>query len=312
MLKIIKQNQNIIIVSIGLFIISLTALLFLVNNSDKNENGELKADVVNAGETVGSEKSEESTYRKQVNNYDDPLIVIRIDGTVEYSSPDFKSSAGYDQATLHNKLFYSLLNPEDLSIFLGAYGKAMASEEAVTMIGPYRIRNADGKYSVNMGSLYPVKNGDKVQKIILTTRNISGDLNISDKSALEEKLAPKEINTDPENEIMAEPVVSDDASMLKTDIFESSAAPLQITQETPVIKTNTPLKAKSAKQKINKTKPGVIKEKIEEPKVKFGEIFDTSQNETAAMPAKEPETKNTGDFNYKNSKIFSHKLTFNP
>ena len=371
MLKIIKQNQNIILVSVGLFLISLTALLFLVNNSDKAGHGELNADVVNAGEVINTDKSGESAYRKLINNQEDPIIVLRIDGTIEYSSPDLKSSEGYDQKILQDKLFYSLLNPEDLSIFLGAYGKAMASEEAVMMIGPYRIRGANGEYSVNMGSLYPIKSGDKVQKIILTTRNISQDLNKEAKPAesapaeqdlntpaeaapaanVETETAPQEaqsapadaapsvVNPDEEiqtstaevgasadSEIKAE--VTDDSAMLKADVFEGPVEPatqdeltgndvnkevitVQLTQEKRADPITAPAKNKYTKQKINKTKSAVIKqikevkndikdvkEKVVEPKIRFGNIFDKSND--------------AKDFNYKNSKIFSHKLTFKP
>lgn len=187
MLTYIKQNKNIFIVTLGLFIASMSALLFFLND-DHNLHEELKTNVVDSI-ALKSYQEEEKRYRDLLGNHEDPIIILNLDGTIDFVSWDFGVAAGYKQKELKGELFLGLLHPEDLGTFMSAFGKVIGTEEALTMIGPYRLRDSLGAYRVNMGSVYPIKEEKKVVKIGLTTRDISYEIEKSEEEKVVEEPA---------------------------------------------------------------------------------------------------------------------------
>lgn len=174
MLKYLKQNKNIFIVALGLFIASMSTLLFILSG-EKDSVNELKTNVVDSI-TLKSHQEEERNYRELIDNHDDPIIVLSLDGTIEFASWDFEANSGYRQKELKEELFFSILHPEDLGTFMTAFGKVLETENSITMIGPYRLRDGNGEYHVHMGSVHPLKEHDKVVKIGVTTRDISYEI----------------------------------------------------------------------------------------------------------------------------------------
>lgn len=170
MLKIIKQNQNIIFVSLGLFLVSMTTLMFLINGASEGSHGELKTEVVSP-EGDGPVKAE--AYREVIGNEEDAFIVLRADGTIKYASPEFLEATGFKKSEIADKIFYSLINPNDLPVFLSSFGKALTSKGSSALIGPYRIRDAKDEYSINLGMLYQLKNESRGADIVLTYKNVS-------------------------------------------------------------------------------------------------------------------------------------------
>ena len=179
MLKLLRQNQNIILTSIGLFLVSLTALLFLINNGLQVNHQELKTDVISYGKKESN--LEEVKYRELVKNEDDPLFVLNLDGTIDFTSQDFLAASGYSPNKLSGRLFFSLIRSKDQVDFLSAISKAYLSEEPISMVGPFNIIKDDGSVSIYMGSLFPVKEDGKIKKIILTIKDITS--NVEDSAA---------------------------------------------------------------------------------------------------------------------------------
>lgn len=172
-----KSNRNVILTAVALFVVSLTALLYFLTGEPGNEYGGLKANVVDSL-SVKTQQEEEKTYRSLLDEYDHegPLVVIGVDGFVEFASWDFETITGYTLDEMKEELFYSFVHPEDLSLILGASGKVLATESPVVMVGPYRMRDADGEYRLHMASLYPVKKHEKITKIIIAIRDITIDI----------------------------------------------------------------------------------------------------------------------------------------
>lgn len=189
MLSFIRQNRNVLLVGLGVFMASMTALMFLLNQSTQN-HGELKTDVLASEKSVVSEQSEEKTYREILNNTEDPVVVMSLDGTIQFNSSDFEKITGDPTDITKGKLFFSLLKPEDMGVFMSAFGKAIQTGKPQMMIGPYHILNRSGDYSVNMGSVYPLSENEKITKIGLTTRDISDKINNAEPSAQQDKPSP--------------------------------------------------------------------------------------------------------------------------
>lgn len=171
-----RSNRNVILTAVALFVVSLTGLLYFLTGEPGGDHGEFKANVVDSL-SVKTQQEEERTYRSLLDEYDHegPLVVLGVDGVVEFSSWDFELTTGYTPEDMEEELFYSFIHPEDLSLILGAWGKVLSTEDPVIMVGPYRMRNAKGEYELHMASFYPVKKDEKITNIIIAIREITID-----------------------------------------------------------------------------------------------------------------------------------------
>lgn len=178
MFKFLKQNKNIIMIATGLFIVSMSVLMFFLNSDPqaKINNHELKTSVIDST-SVKSNPEEERIYRDLVKNQDDPIVVIGLNGMVDFTSLDFASTTGYKKDEIKNQLFLSMIQSDDLGTFLKAFGKVIDTEEQLNLVGPYRFKNMAGEYRYYMSSLTPVMQNGKINKIAITLRDITDDLN---------------------------------------------------------------------------------------------------------------------------------------
>jgi len=180
-------------VAVTLFVVSMSTFMFFfgVNGTEPKE---LKTDVVNEvteSIDVKSLQDDEKNYRKLVNNQEDPVFVMNLDGTIKFSSWDVENTLGYKQEDLDHQIFFSMLHPDDLSLFLGAFGKVLQNKKPVTMVGPYRLRGKDGQYHIHMGSLFPILTQDVVTQIAISSKDIGKKVDDDDKSQEEQVDPPK-------------------------------------------------------------------------------------------------------------------------
>lgn len=190
MLNYIKQNKQVIMVAVTLFVVSMSTVLFFFGSN--GNQSDLKADVVDHGTVtesadVKSLKEEEKSYRELVNNQEDPVFVMNMDGTIKFSSGDVENTLDYKQDDLKNQLFFLLMNPEDLSTFLGAFSKVTQDKTQAVMVGPYRLRDKNGEYHLHMGSLTPIISHGVVEGIAVSSKDISKKV---DKDAEDRKMKP--------------------------------------------------------------------------------------------------------------------------
>ena len=175
MLQYIKQNKHVIMVAATLFVISMSTFMFFFGLNGTNPK-DFKTDVIEGATEsidVKSLQDEETAYRKLVNNQEDPIFVMNVDGTIKFASWDIENTLGYQQNDLDHQVFFSLLHPDDLSIFLGAFGRVIQDKKPVTMVGPYRLRDKNGEYHLHIGSLFPILSQDTVTQIAISSKDIS-------------------------------------------------------------------------------------------------------------------------------------------
>lgn len=164
-------------VAVTLFVVSMSTLLFFMGGNDDINNHDLKTSVVEENSIkesidVKSLQEDEKNYRKLVNNQEDPVFVMHIDGTISFASWDVETIMGYKPGELEHQVFFLLIHPEDLSTFLGAFGKVVQTKQAVPMVGPYRLRDQKGEYHLNVGSLIPVIEHGNIDSIAISTKDI--------------------------------------------------------------------------------------------------------------------------------------------
>lgn len=174
MLKYLKKNKNIMIAAVGLFIVSMSVLLMFLNQEPLNKD-ELKTSVVEAS-SVKSHQEEERHYREVVKNEEDPIVVIGMNGLIDFSSADFAELTGYKNEQIKGQLYFSFINPEELSTFLSGFGKVIDTEKPVLLVGPYRFKDSSGNYRYQIGSLYPVNADGKLTRIAISIRDITSEL----------------------------------------------------------------------------------------------------------------------------------------
>lgn len=165
-------------VAVTLFVVSMSTILFFFGQNSNTIPKDLKADVMESNTVtesidVKSLQEKEKTYRKLVSNQEDSVFVMNVDGTIKFSSWDVETNLGYKQDDLNNQIFFLLINPEDLSTFLGSFGKVIQSKKPVFMVGPYRLRDKDGEYHLHMGALTPIVTDGNVEEIAVSSKDIS-------------------------------------------------------------------------------------------------------------------------------------------
>ena len=185
-----QHNKNVILAAVALFIVSLTALLFFLSEDTAN-HGELKADVVDSL-TLKSEMEEEKSYRDEIGEQEGPFIVVKPDGLIDFMSWEYETMTGYAKDDVKEELFFSFIHPEDLPKIISAFGKVIANGTPMMMIGPYRMRNSNGEYHFHIASLYPVMKHDKVEKIAFVCRDITAELEETEKNEQQEAAEEEE------------------------------------------------------------------------------------------------------------------------
>jgi PAS domain S-box-containing protein len=156
--------------------------MFFLNVAD-NKGHQLSANVLENNSHTGAEAASgsldqsaaiEKEYRDKVQNQDDPLVVVGLDGSVKFTSWNFEEQTGLHPETIAEKPFFNNLNPEDMPTYFAAFGKVIETGKPMTMVGPYHLRESDGTYKLHMGAIYPIADeSGKVVKLCLTSRNIS-------------------------------------------------------------------------------------------------------------------------------------------
>lgn len=208
MYNFFRQNKHILFVSLAVFIVSMTMLMVFLNTENK-EGSELTANVMNTGSET--EKGEETKYRDLFQNQEDPVLVLGLDGKIGFASKDVEDATGYTETDMVKTLFSSYIHPDDLPVFFAAFGKAIATGKAETMIGPFRVRDMNGEYKYNMGSVYPVMEDNKVAGVGMTIKDITDHLDQYIQPQVEEPVVAEpviepEAVVQPEEEVPAVPV----------------------------------------------------------------------------------------------------------
>lgn len=186
MINYLKQNKQVLVASITLFVLSMSSLMFFLGSDQEFRNHEYKANVVE-----DNLHNAEKNYQSLVESQKDPFVIINFNGNIKFISKELEAMLGYRENELQGKLFFLHVNPEDFSLFLEALTKVVQTKEPHLMVGPYRVRNNKGDYNIHMGSIMPIMKDGHVEQFLLTTRQIEfPEKEVEDKVPLPEQKKP--------------------------------------------------------------------------------------------------------------------------
>lgn len=199
-----RSNRNVILTAVALFVVSMTVLLFFLTYRADHDQHELKANVVDSI-SLKSHQEQEDSYRDLVNNHEDPLIVVMMDGEIEFVSWDFEPISGYKTADLEKQQFFSMMHPNDLPTFIADFGQVISTEQPQSIVGPYRIRKAEGDYMLSIATLHPIFEDNKLYSIAIISRDITNELPSNTEASSEEEETPPEEENPPKESPVGPP-----------------------------------------------------------------------------------------------------------
>ena len=168
---IVKQKYIFVIVCIGLVVLSTGLFLFSDYKFDI-DGSNLKANVL-AEDEIDIVQSEEF-YRDLVGNDDDALFILKTDSLIHFSCESWRNEFGYSSEEVNNVNFFTFVHPKDLPYFVNSMISVMQHEEKVDNVGPFRVKDNEGKYRLYMGTVLPLFNHEGgIAEIALTLRDVS-------------------------------------------------------------------------------------------------------------------------------------------
>lgn len=179
-------------VAVTLFVLSMSTVLFFFGENADGSEKDLKTNLMEGSSMtesidIKSPQESEQKYRKVVNNIEDPVFVLNLDGTLKFASWDVENTLEYKPEELDHQIFFLMIHPEDLSTFLGAFGKVIQNKKPVSMVGPYRLRDKKGEYHLHMGSMQPIMSHGEVEEVAVSSKDISKKVQNEHKVQKEQK-----------------------------------------------------------------------------------------------------------------------------
>lgn len=184
---VVKQKYLFIIVCIALVILSTG--LFIISESKFDINhGDLAANILSE-EQIDIVQSEDF-YRDLIGNHEDDLFVLKTDSLIHFSSESWRNDFGYSAGEVNNVNFFTFVHPKDLPYFVNSMLSVMQYDKKVENVGPFRIKEKEGKYHLYMGTVIPFHNQEgEIVEIALTLRDVSVPLGDGEVSLIPTALA---------------------------------------------------------------------------------------------------------------------------
>ncbi len=161
------------IIATCMFLVTMSTVLFVIGEGNLafNQN-ELKAFVL-TDEAVEITQSEEF-YRDLLHNQEDAIFVLKKDTTIQFSTEKWRNSFGYSKEEVDGVNFFTFIHPKDLPFFANEMVELVNEHMEKQNIGPFRIKDINGKYKLYMASGIPLTNKeDEIAGIGLILKDVS-------------------------------------------------------------------------------------------------------------------------------------------
>ncbi len=114
----------------------------------------------------------EKQFRSFVENANDIIYTLDLEGGILYLSPNYQKVLGVDPAELLGKQFPEVLHPNDLPHCLDAFDSALQGQRLTGI--EYRVRRADGSWSWQASNLGPIfDDAGRISALIGVGRDIN-------------------------------------------------------------------------------------------------------------------------------------------
>jgi hypothetical protein len=180
MYNFFKLNRNVILMSTAVFFVSITTLLFFLTEQSGHDG--LKANVMGGHASVQNDQKndqKEEAYRAQIGMQEGPMVVIGLNGVIDFVSDEIKETYSLQDKTIKSDLYFNYIHPEDLPGVMASIGQVFEKETPASIIGPFRMKVARDYYSIFIGSLHPIFDSGKISKVAVILRDITQNINMS-------------------------------------------------------------------------------------------------------------------------------------
>jgi len=201
------QNNKIAVAAVSIFLVSFISMLVFMDSGTQSPDF-VKSDVLSSTlekkekghnvyfseEATGNENSTvnegesthegttntsalEASYRELANQDTLPIFVLEPNGKAKFLTENSIKEYGYELEEMSKESFFSYVDGQDLPDFVSAYTDVLNSGKAKNAVGPYRFKNKDGTFSIQVASMLPVIDGnEKVSEVIIYVKDITSVL----------------------------------------------------------------------------------------------------------------------------------------
>jgi PAS domain S-box-containing protein len=151
----------------------MSTVLFIIGEGNLAINhNDLKAFVLN-DDAIKVAQSEEF-YRNLLHNHEDDIFILKKDTTIQFSTEKWRESFGYSQAEVDGVNFFTFVHPKDLPFFANEMLELINEHTEKQSIGPFRIKDINGKYKLYMANGIPLTNKkEEIAGIGLILKDVS-------------------------------------------------------------------------------------------------------------------------------------------
>lgn len=175
---LLPQGRTILLIATSLFIATFSMVLFLFGGVQESADpASLKTSVL---EDFFSH--EESVNKNERQAATLPSITVDPSGIIISAGETFLATYEYEHADVAGKVFFSLINPSDLTAIAKDFSAAGSSGKITVNAGPYHLLTASGAEHVVLITFSPEKNTSGKRVVVLTIKDISESIEKNDEN----------------------------------------------------------------------------------------------------------------------------------
>jgi PAS domain S-box-containing protein len=120
-----------------------------------------------------AQRRSEQHFRSLIEHASDVITVLDKSGIVQYESPSLERALGYIPEDLIGKRFVEYVHPQDMALFVAAFGAAMAQQGAAEAPVEFRFLHKAGEWRIIEAITTNLLHDPSVNGIILNARDIT-------------------------------------------------------------------------------------------------------------------------------------------
>lgn len=166
-------KRKMFIIATCLFLVTMSTVLFIIGEGSLNvHHDDLKAYILNS-DAIEATQSEEY-YRDLLHNHEDTVFVLKKDTTIQFSTDKWRENFSYTKDEVDGINFFTFVHPKDLPFFANEMVELINEKMEKQNIGPFRIKDSNGKYKLFMGHGIPLTDEeDEIAGIGLILKDVS-------------------------------------------------------------------------------------------------------------------------------------------
>ncbi len=167
---LLPQGRTILLIATSLFIATFSVVLFLYGGAGEGaDSSSLKTSLFEDFFSHGKEA--ENSGAHAIASL--PTITVDPSGVITLANESFLETYEYKHSDVRGKIFFSLVDPSDLTALAKDFSEAQSSGKIAVNAGPYHLLTASGAQHVVLVTFSPEKNTSGKRVIVLTIKDIS-------------------------------------------------------------------------------------------------------------------------------------------